>query len=146
MWGTHGELFSESGKLRDWSRAGYAAGDRPIPKPGSFSDLVVDWNADGDGLTDDTQVCNSTIYQYYNDAIMEGLHVIDLTMARNKQGNTTLLGKKEDSMSPTSWPKLRCGLARCICNLLVPVGLLLFSWHLANYVACADTHPFTSRC
>lgn len=56
LWGTHGELFSEAGNLRDWSQAGYAAGERPIPSPDSFSDLVVDWNAAGDGLTDDTQV------------------------------------------------------------------------------------------
>ena len=55
MWGVHGELFSPQGKLRDWSRAGYGAGDRPIPRPASFSDLVVDWDAAGDGITDDTE-------------------------------------------------------------------------------------------
>ena len=55
MWGTHGELFSAKGQLRDWSRAGYASGDRPIPSPLSVSDLVADWSAAGDGVTDDTQ-------------------------------------------------------------------------------------------
>ena len=55
MWGVHGELFCPQGKLRDWSRAGYGAGDRPIPRPASFSDLVVDWDAAGDGVTDDTE-------------------------------------------------------------------------------------------
>ena len=56
LWGTRGELFLESGRLRDWSRAGYGAGDRPIPSPSAFSDLIVDWDAAGDGVTDDTQV------------------------------------------------------------------------------------------
>ena len=55
MWGVHGELFHPQGKLRDWSRAGYGAGDRPIPRPASFSDLVVDWDAAGDGVIDDTE-------------------------------------------------------------------------------------------
>lgn len=55
MWGVHGELFFPQGKLRDWSRAGYGSGDRPIPRPASFSDLVVDWDAAGDGVTDDTK-------------------------------------------------------------------------------------------
>ena len=56
LWGTRGELFLASGKLRDLSRAGYGAGDRPIPSPAAFSDLIVDWDAAGDGITDDTQV------------------------------------------------------------------------------------------
>lgn len=55
LWGVHGELFSPQGKLRDWSRAGSGAGDRPIPRPASFSDLVVDWDAAGDGVRDDTE-------------------------------------------------------------------------------------------
>ena len=55
MWGVHGELFCPQGKLRDWCRAGYGAGDRPIPRPASFSDLVVDWDAAGDGVEDDTE-------------------------------------------------------------------------------------------
>ena len=56
LWGTQGELFSGEGRLRDWSRAGYGAGDRRIPSPAAFSDLVVDWDAAGDGLADATQV------------------------------------------------------------------------------------------
>lgn len=55
MWGVHGELFVPKGRLRDWSRAGFGSGDRSIPRPASFSDLVGDWNAAGDGVTDDTE-------------------------------------------------------------------------------------------
>lgn len=55
MWGVHGELFTPQGELRDWSRAGYGAGVKPIPKPAAFSDLMVDWDAAGDGVTDDTE-------------------------------------------------------------------------------------------
>lgn len=55
MWGVHGELFHPQGELRDWSRAGYAAGDKPIPRPAAFSDFMVDWDAVGDGVTDDTE-------------------------------------------------------------------------------------------
>ncbi|KAL0023531.1 hypothetical protein WJX79_009175 [Trebouxia sp. C0005] len=61
LWGTQGELFSGGGRLRDWSRAGYGAGDRRIPSPAAFSDLVVDWNAVGDGLADDTQALKTAI-------------------------------------------------------------------------------------
>ncbi|KAL0022572.1 hypothetical protein WJX77_004978 [Trebouxia sp. C0004] len=61
LWGTHGELFSGGGRLRDWSRAGYGAGDRRIPSPVAFSDLVVDWDAAGDGLADDTQALKTAI-------------------------------------------------------------------------------------
>ena len=55
IWGVHGELFSPQGKLRDWSRAGYGAGDRPIPRPAAFSDIMVEWDAVGDGVADDTE-------------------------------------------------------------------------------------------
>ena len=64
MWGRHGELFHPQGKLRDWSRAGYGAGDRPIPRPASFSDLVVDWDAAGDGVTDDTEARRQLVVMF----------------------------------------------------------------------------------
>lgn len=56
LWGLRGEAYSEAGPLRDWSRAGYGAGDRPIPAPDPSSNLMLDWNATGDGIADDTQV------------------------------------------------------------------------------------------
>lgn len=56
LWGLSGEAFLEEDALRDWSRAGYGAGDRSIPQPEPLSNLVLDWNAVGDGVTDDTQV------------------------------------------------------------------------------------------
>lgn len=56
LWGVQGELFNAAGKLRDWSRAGYRAGEAPIPRPMTSSDLMKDWDAAGDGITDDTEV------------------------------------------------------------------------------------------
>ena len=56
LWGLRGEAYSETSPLRDWDRAGYGAGARPIPFPDASSNLMVDWNATGDGIADDTQV------------------------------------------------------------------------------------------
>ena len=56
LWGLRGEAYSDAGPLRDWGRAGYGAGARPVPSPDPSSDLMVDWNATGDGIADDTQV------------------------------------------------------------------------------------------
>ena len=51
-----GEAYQQPGPLRDWSRAGYGAGEKLVPNPTRASDLMVNWSATGDGLADDTQV------------------------------------------------------------------------------------------
>lgn len=59
LWGLDGEAYNDAGPLRDWHRAGYAAGERAIPSPAAASDLVTDWGAVGDGIKDDTQVASA---------------------------------------------------------------------------------------
>ena len=99
LWGTHGELWTAKGSLGDWSRAGYGAGDRPIPRPAVFSDLVVDWNAAGDGVTDDTQAspAGSVLFlRSLHQALHQssscaqcGSHCISLLLALGAAGITT---------------------------------------------------------
>ncbi|EFN53338.1 hypothetical protein CHLNCDRAFT_137066 [Chlorella variabilis] len=51
LWGRSGERWSPAGKLTDWSYAGYAANDQPIPDyPAKFN--VQDFGAVADGRTD----------------------------------------------------------------------------------------------
>lgn len=56
LWGLTGEAYQQPGPLRDWSRAGYGAGEKLISTPTRASDLMLNWSATGDGVTDDTQV------------------------------------------------------------------------------------------
>ncbi|KAL4458888.1 hypothetical protein ABPG75_013753 [Micractinium tetrahymenae] len=63
MWGKKGESWSPAGPISDWSYAGYAAGDQPIP---SYTDRVINvasWGAVADGNTD-----SSTAFQKAIDA------------------------------------------------------------------------------
>jgi hypothetical protein len=53
LWGTNGELWSASGRLPDFSYAGYHSGEAAIPElPRGRS--VKEFGARGDGFTDDT--------------------------------------------------------------------------------------------
>lgn len=53
LWGRKGEKWSSAGRLPDVSYAGYACGERPLPKV-PISANVRDFGARGDGKTDDT--------------------------------------------------------------------------------------------
>ncbi len=53
LWGEHGELWSPDSRLPDFSYAGYARGERPLPTVTPQAS-VKDFGATGDGQTDDT--------------------------------------------------------------------------------------------
>lgn len=52
LWGESGEAFDPTGRLMDWSYAGYGAGERTIPEVPAVAN-VADFGALGDGTTDD---------------------------------------------------------------------------------------------
>lgn len=61
LWGCQGELSDLSTslgaqRLLDWSYAGYMAGEMPIPKL-PLVGSVMDFGAVGDGVADDSKVC-----------------------------------------------------------------------------------------
>lgn len=60
LWGEHGEKWTESGRLPDFSFAGYHAGEKPIPHL-AVATTVTDFGAVGDGITDDTQAIQRAI-------------------------------------------------------------------------------------
>ncbi len=54
LYGCAGELWDPTGRLPDFSYAGYMAGERPIPSLPQPQDSVKSFGAVGDGVTDDT--------------------------------------------------------------------------------------------
>lgn len=54
LWGVNGEKWNPGGPLRDFTNAGYMAGNEPIPH-WPIGVYVTDFGAMGDGETDDTQ-------------------------------------------------------------------------------------------
>src|SRR5262249_14375017 len=54
LWGAAGEKWTPAGRLPDFSYAGYHAGEGAIPNAKPKWDLKRDFQAKGDGTTDDT--------------------------------------------------------------------------------------------
>lgn len=54
MWGCKGEAWDSRGPLTDWAFAGYGAGLEQIPDLPVTIDVKRDFQAAGDGKTDDT--------------------------------------------------------------------------------------------
>jgi hypothetical protein len=60
LWGAHGEAWSPSSRLPDFSFAGYHAGNQPLPTV-PVQTNVKDFGATGDGRTDDTAAFQQAI-------------------------------------------------------------------------------------
>lgn len=60
LWGESGELFDPEGRLPDFSYAGYAFGDRPLPSLEPVAS-VTDFGADGADEIDDTEAFREAI-------------------------------------------------------------------------------------
>lgn len=68
LWGTNGELWSVTGRLPDFSYAGYHCGEAPLPEvPPGVS--VKQFGAKGDGQSDDTQAFLAALAAVTNGAI-----------------------------------------------------------------------------
>ncbi|GAX73729.1 hypothetical protein CEUSTIGMA_g1182.t1 [Chlamydomonas eustigma] len=61
LWGAHGELWEPTGRLLDYSYAGYMANEAPIPSNQTIAADVVQFGAVGDGVTDCTQAFKAAI-------------------------------------------------------------------------------------
>lgn len=61
LWGINGELWDPSGPLPNITNAGYMNGDVPIPNWPIGVNVVTDFGAVGDGVTDDTQAIKNAI-------------------------------------------------------------------------------------
>lgn len=54
LWGQSGERWTPTGRLPDFSHAGYQRGEHPLPERKATTS-VADFGAVGDGVTDDTE-------------------------------------------------------------------------------------------
>ncbi|WOO41029.1 glycosyl hydrolase family 28-related protein [Rubellicoccus peritrichatus] len=77
LWGEEGELWSPSGRLPDFSYAGYRFGEEPLPMPPVTAN-VKDYGAKGDGITDDTASFRRAIAETKEGAILipEGRYML----------------------------------------------------------------------
>lgn len=78
LWGTNGEKWSPTGRLPDFSYAGYHAGEASIPKVKAKWDLKSDFHAVGDGKADDTAALVNAINSVGKGVLFipEGMYVI----------------------------------------------------------------------
>lgn len=69
LFGKHGELWDRSGRLTDFSFAGYHSGEAPPPRP-AVKASVRDFGAKGDGVTDDTESFRRAIAETDDGALL----------------------------------------------------------------------------
>ena len=92
LWGQRGEKWSPSGRLPDFSYAGYRCGEKPLPKtPPGIS--VKQFGAKGDGKTDDTAAFLKAIAEVKQGAIEVPPGRYKITnILEIKRGNLVLRG------------------------------------------------------
>src|SRR5690349_15175638 len=93
LWGVNGEKWNASGRLPDFSYAGYRAGEASLPKPSVRWDLKRDFHAHGDGHRDDTEALKTAL-QTIKDGVLfipEGSYLISKPIDIQK-GNIVIRG------------------------------------------------------
>jgi hypothetical protein len=93
LWGVAGEKWQATGRLPDFSYAGYHAGETKIPSPPARWDLKRDFHAAGDGRTDDSTALLNAIQKIDNGVLFipKGTYVIANRIDIGK-GNLILRG------------------------------------------------------
>src|SRR5215208_5017772 len=93
LWGAAGERWEPTGRLPDFSYAGYHAGEARIPTPPARWNLKRDFLAKGDGRTDDTQALLNAVRSIKAGVlyIPKGTYVISKRVDISR-GNLILLG------------------------------------------------------
>lgn len=88
LWGQNGEAYSPSGRLPDFSYAGYAAGEQEIPTVKIVSDLKKDFGAKGDGTSDDSDALALAVKKSPPGAILipAGTYRIEREIKINRSG------------------------------------------------------------
>ena len=99
-WGCEGELWDPAGRLPpDWSFAGYAAGEAPIPDVPQVANVKTDFGAKGDNVTDDTlafeKALNATAVD--NGALFIPAGVYRITRVLNTRKAVVLRGAGRDA-------------------------------------------------
>lgn len=87
LWGRDGEKWDPAGRLPDVSFAGYACGERSLPKPAVVAN-VRDFGAKGDGTTDDSAAFLAALAKVNRGAISvpAGRYRISKILEINKPG------------------------------------------------------------
>lgn len=87
LWGAHGELWSDTSRLPDFSHAGYREGEAPIPDVAVVVS-VSDFGAVADGVTDDTAAIQAAIDAAAGGAVLlpKGRYRVDGVLVVHESG------------------------------------------------------------
>jgi hypothetical protein len=93
LWGVNGEKWNAAGRLPDFSYAGYHAGETQIPTAPKQRDFKKDFQAKGDGVSDDSAALLNAIQSIQNGVLFipAGTYVIAKRIDISK-GNLVLRG------------------------------------------------------
>ncbi len=93
LWGSSGEKWDATGRLPDFSYAGYHAGEQKLPNAKAKWDLKRDFHAVGDGHTDDSSALLNALEKVRNGVLFvpPGIYVIAKRIDLN-HGNLVIRG------------------------------------------------------
>ena len=93
LWGKNGERWQPTGRLPDFSYAGYHAGEASLPRDKTKWNLKSDFHAKGDGKSDDTEALISAINAVGDGVLFipEGTYIVSKRIDITK-GNFVIRG------------------------------------------------------